>query len=92
MSDEVLLHEADGILIITINRPEAKNAVNAAVANGMAAAMDRLDDSPQLRVGILTGAGGTFCSGMDLKAFLAARPMLSGARVRGFTERRRRSR
>jgi enoyl-CoA hydratase len=82
MSDEVLLHEADRILTITINRPQAKNAVNMAVAKGIAAAIDRLDGDPGLRVGILTGAGGTFCSGMDLKAFLSGEmPMLPG---RGF--------
>jgi len=82
MSDEVLLHAADGILTITINRPAAKNAINLAVAKGIAAAVDRLDGSPELRVGILTGAGGTFCSGMDLKAFLTGEmPMLPG---RGF--------
>ena len=68
MSDEVLLEEADGILTVTINRPASKNAINRAVAEGIAAAMDHLDSSPSLRVGILTGAGGVFCSGMDLKA------------------------
>ena len=84
MSDEVLLHEADGILTITINRPAAKNAVNLAVATGIAAAIDRLDASPALRVGILTGAGSAFCSGMDLKAFLTGEmPMLPGRLSRG---------
>lgn len=66
-----VLTEVDGnVLIVTINRPEAKNAVNQAVAQGIAAAMDRLDADPDLRCAILTGAGGTFCSGMDLKGFL----------------------
>jgi enoyl-CoA hydratase len=58
------------LVIITINRPEAKNAVNRAVSYGVCAAVDELDARDDLRVGILTGAGGTFCSGMDLKAFL----------------------
>jgi len=88
MSDEVLLEEADGILIVTINRPAAKNAVNAAVAHGIAAAMDRLDGSDSLRVGILTGAGGSFCAGMDLKAFLGGEfPTVEGRGFGGLTER-----
>jgi enoyl-CoA hydratase len=70
MSEEVLTSEEDGILVVTINRPDAKNAMTKAAAEGIAAAMDRLDSDDNLRVGILTGAGGTFCSGMDLKGFL----------------------
>ncbi|MEO1490197.1 MAG: crotonase/enoyl-CoA hydratase family protein [Pseudomonadota bacterium] len=79
---EVLTEVEDGILIVTINRPEAKNAMTKAAAEGIAAAMDRLDSEDDLRVGILTGAGGTFCSGMDLKGFLRGEsPMVEG---RGF--------
>jgi enoyl-CoA hydratase len=70
MSDEVLVERNDGVMIITINRPEVRNAVNRAVSYGVCAAVDELDADDSLRVGILTGAGGTFCSGMDLKAFL----------------------
>ena len=82
MSDEVLTSEEDGILVVTINRPEAKNAMTKAAAEGIAAAMDRLDSDDNLRVGILTGAGGTFCSGMDLKGFLRGEsPSIEG---RGF--------
>jgi enoyl-CoA hydratase len=75
--------EADGaVLVVTIDRPEARNAVNLAVAEGIAAALERLDGDDALRVGILTGAGGTFCAGMDLKAFVAGeRPYVAG---RGF--------
>jgi enoyl-CoA hydratase len=75
--------EADGdVLVVTIDRPEARNAVNLAVAQGIAAALDRLDGDEALRVGVLTGAGGTFCAGMDLKAFVAGeRPHVEG---RGF--------
>jgi enoyl-CoA hydratase/carnithine racemase len=75
--------EPDGdVLVITIDRPEARNAVNLTVAEGIAAALDRLDDDDELRVGILTGAGGTFCAGMDLKAFVAGeRPYVA---ERGF--------
>ncbi len=67
---EVLIERDGGLMVITINRPEARNAVNRAVSYGVAAAVDELDASDELRVGILTGAGGTFCTGMDLKAFL----------------------
>lgn len=88
MSDEVLLSEADGILTVTINRPAAKNAINKAVAAGIAAAMDHLDASAELRVGILAGAGGTFCSGMDLKAFLGGEfPSIEGRGFGGLVER-----
>ena len=77
----------DGVLIITINRPEAKNAVNRAVAEGVAAAMEELDANDDLRVGIIKGAGGTFCSGMDLKAFLTGEmPMVKGKGFAGFVE------
>jgi enoyl-CoA hydratase len=65
----VLTERRDGVLVITLNRPKARNAVNLDLANGLAAAIDELDSSGELRAGVLTGAGGTFCSGMDLKAF-----------------------
>ena len=79
---EVFTELRDGVLIVTINRPEAKNAMTKAAAEGIAAAMDRLDEDDSLRVGILTGAGGTFCSGMDLKGFLRGEsPSIEG---RGF--------
>jgi enoyl-CoA hydratase len=77
----VLTAEPDGdVLVVTIDRPEARNAVNLAVAEGIAAAIDRLDDDDALRVGILTGAGGTFCAGMDLKAFVAGERPHAGDR------------
>jgi enoyl-CoA hydratase len=82
LSEELLTEVRDGVLIVTINRPEAKNAMNQAAAQGIAAAMDRLDAEDDLRVAILTGAGGTFCSGMDLKGFLRGEsPSIEG---RGF--------
>ncbi|GAA4129903.1 crotonase/enoyl-CoA hydratase family protein [Nocardioides fonticola] len=78
----VLVEVRDGVQIITINRPEAKNALNGAVARGIAAAVDELDANDELRVAVLTGAGGTFSSGMDLKAFLTGDvPLVEG---RGF--------
>ncbi|MEO8815782.1 MAG: crotonase/enoyl-CoA hydratase family protein [Mycobacterium sp.] len=84
---EVLVEQLDRILIITINRPEAKNAVNAAVSQGLADAMDRLDEDPDVSVGILTGAGGSFCAGMDLKAFARGESVVVPGRGLGFTER-----
>ena len=70
MTDEVLVEHDDGMVIVTINRPEQRNAVNRAVSYAVCAAIDEMDRHPDLRVGILTGAGGHFCAGMDLKAFL----------------------
>jgi enoyl-CoA hydratase/carnithine racemase len=58
-------------LLITLDRPEARNAVNAALAHGVASALDELDSDAEISVGVITGAGGGFCAGMDLKAFVA---------------------
>ena len=88
MSDEEVLTEvADGVMTVTINRPQARNAANRAVAVGIAAAMDELDGNDTLRVGIITGAGGTFCSGMDLKGFLTGElPIVAGRGFAGVAE------
>jgi enoyl-CoA hydratase len=66
----VLTERRDNVLVITLNRPEARNAVNKAVAEGVAAALEELDGDAGLSAGVLTGAGGGFCAGMDLKAFV----------------------
>jgi enoyl-CoA hydratase len=88
MSGEVLTEDQDGILQITINRPGRRNAVNQAVSEGIAAALDQLDEREDLAAGILTGAGGTFCSGMDLRAFLGGEvPTLPGRGFAGVTRR-----
>lgn len=71
MSAVVSVAREGELLVITIARPEARNAVNFAVAEGIAEALDTLDGDDALRAGVLTGAGGTFCAGMDLKAFVA---------------------
>jgi len=86
-AEAVLTEQRGRILIITINRPEAKNAVNAAVSQGLAEATDRLDADPGLSVGIVTGAGGSFCAGMDLKAFARGENVAVKGRGLGFTER-----
>lgn len=83
----VLTEVRGPVLIITMNRPEAKNAANLALSQGVAAAIDRLDADDALTVGIITGAGGTFCSGMDLKGFLKGeRPSIPGRGFAGLTE------
>lgn len=89
MSDKpVLVDVADGVMTITLNRPEAKNAANRALAEGIAAAMDELDGNDSIQVAILTGAGGTFCAGMDLKAFVTGElPMIEGRGFAGIAER-----
>jgi enoyl-CoA hydratase len=87
VSDEVLTEYGDGIAIMTINRPQARNAVNRAVAVALAEALDELDRRDDLTVGVITGAGGTFCSGMDLKAFLTGElPSVEGRGFGGLTQ------
>jgi len=66
----VLTERRGNVLLITLNRPQVRNAVNAALAAGVAAALEQLDADQQLSVGVLTGAGGFFCAGMDLGAFV----------------------
>jgi len=87
MSDPVEIQQLDGILIIAINRPLQRNAVNRAVSLAIATAVDRLVSDPELRVGIITGHGGYFCAGMDLKAFAdGERPEIEGRGFAGLTE------
>ncbi|GJM38214.1 MAG: enoyl-CoA hydratase [Acidimicrobiales bacterium] len=69
MSDAILTERRGRVLVITMNRPEAKNAINGELANGLFAAVGELNEDSGLTAGVLTGAGGAFCSGMDLKAF-----------------------
>lgn len=65
----VLVERRGRIMIITMNRPDARNAINSALSNGVWDAVQELNNDPNLTAGVLTGAGGYFCSGMDLKAF-----------------------
>jgi len=69
-ADPVLAETRGSVLLITLNRPEVRNAVNAALAAGVAGALDQLDDDDELSVGVLTGTGGFFSAGMDLGAFV----------------------
>jgi enoyl-CoA hydratase len=82
MNEPVLVHREGKALVITINRPEARNAIDAAAGSDIAAALDELDEDASLVVGVLTGAGRTFSAGMDLKAFLRGEP--AEVPVRGF--------
>jgi enoyl-CoA hydratase len=84
----VLTEFRDGVAVITINRPQARNAVDRSVATGIAAAIDEFEGHDDLTVAILTGAGGTFSAGMDLKAFARGeRATLTGRGFGGLTER-----
>jgi enoyl-CoA hydratase len=85
--DEVLVERRGHVQVITINRPEAKNALNLGVAEGVRDAVDELERDDALRVGVLTGAGGIFSSGMDLKAFLRGEtPAFEGRGLCGITQ------
>jgi enoyl-CoA hydratase len=87
MSDAVLTDVVDGVLVVTINRPDARNAIDTETAVAIGEAMERLDTDTSLVSGVVTGAGGTFCAGMDLKAFLAGeRPSIPGRGFAGIVE------
>ena len=84
----VLSERRERVLLITINRPEQRNAVNAAVAQGIAASLDELDGDDGLTVGVLAGAGKGFSAGMDLKAFVTGeRPYAGDRGFAGIVER-----
>jgi enoyl-CoA hydratase len=86
--EDVLIRRDNGVLIVTINRPQQRNAVNGAVSAGIARALDLLDESSDLRVGVLHGNGPAFCAGLDLKAFAAGEPVRdSGRGFAGIVER-----
>lgn len=88
MSDPIRTEVADGVAVITINRPEARNAVNGAVARGIAAAVEEYDGRADISVLVLTGAGGTFSAGMDLKGFLSGdAPIAPGRGFGGICEK-----
>ena len=87
MSDHVLLQREGPVLVVTINRPALRNAIDRSTSQAIADAMDLLDADAALTIGILTGAGGHFCAGMDLKAFLQGeRVELEGRGLAGIVE------
>jgi enoyl-CoA hydratase len=84
----VLTQRRERVLVITLNRPDQRNAVNSAVAQGIASALDELDGDEQLSTGVITGAGKGFCAGMDLKAFVAGdSPYIGDRGFAGITRR-----
>jgi enoyl-CoA hydratase len=84
----VLTERRGRVFVITLNRPDQRNAVNAALAQGLAAALDELDGASESSIGIITGAGKGFCAGMDLKAFVAGEsPRVEGRGFAGITRR-----
>lgn len=87
-SAPVLTERRDGVLVITLNRPEVRNAVDGALAQGVADALDALDADDALSAAVLTGAGGAFCAGMDLGAFARGEsPWIEGRGFAGITQR-----
>jgi enoyl-CoA hydratase len=86
--EPVLTERRGNVLLITLNRPEVRNAVNAALAEGVGNALEELDADDSLSVGVLTGAGGFFCAGMDLGAFVKGESSWFGDRgFAGITQR-----
>ena len=85
----VLTERRDGVLLVTLNRPDQRNAVNRAVAEGIAAALrPARRRRPSCASAILTGAGKGFCAGMDLKAFVAGeRPHVGDRGFAGIVQR-----
>ncbi|ROO88024.1 short chain enoyl-CoA hydratase [Actinocorallia herbida] len=73
--DQVLVETTGGIMTITIERPAVRNAIDHRTAVSIGEALDELDADPNLAVAVVTGAGGTFCAGMDLKAFAGGQPL-----------------
>ena len=87
-SNDLLVERRAGVMVLTFNRPQLRNALSLAGSKRMVAALAELDDDPGLGAAVLTGSGGHFCSGMDLKAFLTGeRPYVDGHGYAGLTER-----
>jgi|ERR1700761_1171711 len=88
MSGAVRTEVAEGVAVITIDRPQARNAINGEVARGIAAALEEFDGRSDVSVLVLTGAGGTFSAGMDLKGFLTGdAPLAAGRGFGGIVEK-----
>jgi enoyl-CoA hydratase len=88
MAEAVSTEVEQGVAVITIDRPQARNAVNGEVARGIAAALEEFDGRSDVSVLVLTGAGGTFSAGMDLKGFLTGdAPMAAGRGFGGIVEK-----
>ncbi|WP_418321426.1 crotonase/enoyl-CoA hydratase family protein [Piscinibacter sakaiensis] len=87
MNEPVQSERRGAVLVLTMNRPGKRNAATHEMAQLMASAFELLDSDPALRVGILTGGNGDFCSGMDLQAFLSGQtPRVAGKGFGGLSE------
>ena len=86
--NEVLLQQREGaVLVLTLNRPERRNAISLALAHALADAIDAFEADDDLCVAIITGAGKGFCSGMDLKGFSEGEsPFLPSRGFAGLTQ------
>ncbi len=71
--EETVRTEIEGpVLVIALDRPEVRNAIDSSLSLGLLAAFEQLDGDDELRVGVIHGRGGTFCAGLDLRAFARA--------------------
>lgn len=85
---ELLVEERGRVLVMTMDRPESRNAMSLTMAHQIADALDLLDSRPDLSVGIITGANRTFCAGMDLKGFARGeRPVVEGRGFAGLVQK-----
>jgi enoyl-CoA hydratase len=88
MSDELLVERRGEVLVLVLNRPQARNAISLSLSEQIATALDELDHSRDIQAAVLTGSGGSFCAGMDLKGFSRGeRPVLPGRGFAGLVER-----
>jgi crotonobetainyl-CoA hydratase len=87
-ADPVLFEEREHVAVVTLNRPESLNAVNYALSRQLGEALERIESQPQIRVGVITGAGRAFCAGADLKAVAAGdeKPVVPGWGFAGFVQ------
>lgn len=85
---ELVVERVDRVLVVTLNRPHSRNAIDLATAQAISDAIDELDDDNGLSAGVITGAGGCFSAGMDLKAFAQGqRPTVPGRGFAGIVAR-----
>ncbi len=70
-TEDILAHQEDGVVVITLNRPQARNAMSGAMNAGLERTLDYAERTPEVRVVVLTGAGGAFCAGGDVKGMAA---------------------
>jgi enoyl-CoA hydratase len=87
MTEPLLVEHHDDVLVLSINRPEARNSVDARTAQAIASTLDDFENDEALTVAVLTGSGGTFCAGMDLKGFARGDTVVTHRGMLGATER-----